>query len=54
MRTVVAWRQTETDPVHAMLCREDGELGQCTTLSPDRDAEFVKPAAILSFQAPVA
>jgi len=24
------------------------------SLSPDRDAEFVKPAAILSFQAPVA
>lgn len=22
------------DPVHAMLCREDGELGQCCELVP--------------------
>ena len=34
VRIVVAWRQTEIDPVHAMLCREDGELGQRCELVP--------------------
>ena len=32
--SVAACRQAETDPVHAVLCREDGELDQGCELVP--------------------